>query len=310
VASASLTGLPAFHKWFDLPIGNVLHTATPHHWRHAEPGESEEAYADRLAGELEALIVREDPDTVAAFIAEPVMGAGGVLTPPRTYFEKVQAVLRRHDVLMIADEVICGFGRLGRMFGCDLYGIQPDLMTAAKGLTSAYFPLSGVFIAERVWETLRDASPEIGTFAHGFTYSGHPVGAAAALANLDILVGEDLVGNAARVGERLQAGLRALQEHPLVGEVRGVGLIAGVELAADRAAKRSFDPALKVTARVAQQCLELGLIVRALPTGSAIAFSPPLCITPAEVDEVLARFRKGLDTVADQLVAQGAWAPR
>ena len=308
VASASLTGLPAFHKAFDLPIANVLHVATPHYYRNAAPGTSEEAYAASLAAELDGLIEREGPDTVAAFIAEPVMGAGGVLIPPRTYFERIQAVLRKHDVLMIADEVICGFGRLGRMFGSEVYGIEPDLMTAAKGLTSAYFPLSAVFISEKVWSVLRDGSPELGTFAHGFTYSGHPVGCAAALANLDILIGEDLVGNAARVGAYLQAQLRErFAHHALVGEIRGIGLIAGIELVADRATRSPFDASLKVASRVAQRCLEGGLIVRSLPTGHTLAFSPPLCITRVQVDEVLDRFGQGLDAITDELIRQGEW---
>ena len=311
VASASLTGLPAFHKAFDLPIANILHTLTPHYYRDGAPGESEEQYAARLAGELDQVIEREGPDTVAAFIAEPVMGAGGVLVPPRGYFERIQAVLRKHDVLMIADEVICGFGRLGRMWGSEVFGIEPDLLTCAKGLTSGYFPLSGVFIAERVWDVLREASPQMGAFAHGFTYSGHPVGAAAALANLDILQGEDLVGNAARVGAHFQARLReAVAGHPLVGEVRGLGLIAGVELVADRAARTAFDPGLKVGVRVAELCLERGLIARALPTGQTLAFSPPLCITRAEADVVVERFAAALDAAADELTRQGAWRGR
>jgi L-2,4-diaminobutyrate transaminase len=308
VATASLTGLPAFHKAFDLPITGILHTATPYHYRDAAPGQSEEAYATALAAELDRLIQREGPDTVAAFIAEPVMGAGGVLVPPATYFEKVQAVLRKHDVLMIADEVICGFGRLGRNFGSEVFGIEPDLVTAAKGLTSGYFPLSACFVSERVWAVLAEASPQTGAFAHGFTYSGHPVGAAAAMANLDILLGEDMVGNAARVGGYFQARLReAVGSHPLVGEVRGVGLIAGVELVADKAAKRPFEPETKVAYRVAQRCLEDGLIVRALPVGHVVAFSPPLCITREQVDRVIEGFGRGLAAVADDLVRQGEW---
>jgi L-2,4-diaminobutyrate transaminase len=308
VASASLTGLPAFHRAFDLPVGQILHAATPHYYRYGAPGQSEAEYARGLARELEQLIEHEGPDTVAAFIAEPVMGAGGVLVPPTGYFQEVQAVLRRHDVLMIADEVICGFGRLGRLFGCEVYGIEPDLMTVAKGLTSGYFPLSGVLLSEPVWDVLRGASRDIGTFAHGFTYSGHPIGAAAALANLDIILGEDLVGNAERVGSHLQTRLRAMFDaHPLVGEVRGVGLIAGIELVADRASKRPFDSEKKVASRVAQRCLEEGLIVRALPAGDVLAFSPPLCITREEVDEIVTRFGRGLDAVADELRRQGDW---
>jgi L-2,4-diaminobutyrate transaminase len=311
VASASLTGLPAFHRAFDLPIANILHTKPPYYYRHGAPGQSEEAYASALAAELEALIQREGPDTVAAFIAEPIMGAGGVLVPPRTYFEKIQAVLRKYEVLMIADEVICGFGRLGRVFGSELYGIEPDLMTAAKGLTSAYFPLSAVFVSEGVWAVLREASPQMGAFAHGFTYSGHPVGAAAAMANLDILLGEDLVGNAARTGEYFQARLREeMAGQPLVGEVRGVGLIAGVELVADQATRRPFEAEKKIASRVAQRCLEDGLIVRALPAGHTIAFSPPLCLTRPEVDTVLELFGRGLTAVTDDLIRQGEWKPQ
>jgi L-2,4-diaminobutyrate transaminase len=308
VASASLTGLPMFHRAFDLPIGNVLHTSPPYHYRDAAPGVTEEAYAGALATDLEALIQREGPDSVAAFIAEPVMGAGGVLVPPRTYFDRVQAVLRKYDVLMIADEVICGFGRLGRFFGSDVYGINPDLVTVAKGLTSGYFPLSAVILSEGVWSVLQAGSPEVGAFAHGFTYSGHPVGAAAAMANLDILIGEDMVGNSERVGAYLQSSLRErLQANALVGEVRGLGLVAGIELVADRASRQPFDPALKVAQYVAARCLEDGLIVRALPVGHVIALSPPLCITRDQVDRVVEGLDRSIRTVADELVRQGAW---
>jgi len=303
VASASLTGLPAFHRAFDLPIAGILHTQAPYYYRHAAPGVSEEEYAASLAAELDQLIDQEGPDTVAAFIAEPLMGAGGVLVPPRGYFEQVQQVLRKHDVLMIADEVICGFGRLGRMWGSEVYGIEPDLVTAAKGLTSAYFPLSACFVPDSIWAVLRDASPQTGSFAHGFTYSGHPIGAAAAMANLDVLLGEDLVGNAARVGTYFQQRLReAFAGHPLVGDVRGVGLMAGVELVADKASKRLFAPETKVAFRVSQRCMEEGLIVRALPAGHVLAFSPPLCITCPQVDEVIDRFSRGLNAVTDELI--------
>jgi L-2,4-diaminobutyrate transaminase len=308
VATASLTGLPAFHKAFDLPIAGILHTATPYYYRDAAPGQSEEAYATALAAELDRLIQREGPDTVAAFIAEPVMGAGGVLVPPATYFEKVQAVLRKHDILMIADEVICGFGRLGRNFGSEVFGIEPDLVTAAKGLTSGYFPLSAVILSEKVWAVLQAGSPEVGAFAHGFTYSGHPVGAAAAMANLDILVGEDLVGNSARVGAYMHARLREqIAPLPIVGEVRGLGLIAGIELVADPGSRRAFDGALKVGQRVAALCLEDGLIVRSLPVGHVVALSPPLCITRGQVDQVVDGLAKAIRAVADELARQGTW---
>src|SRR5262245_42802283 len=308
IVAASLTGLPTYHRAFDLPIGGVLHTARPYHYREATPGTTEEAYATALAAELDTLIEREGPDTVAAFIAEPVMGTGGVLLPPRTYFERVQAVLHKHDVLMIADEVICGFGRLGRLFGSDVYRIEPDLMTVAKGLTSGYFPLSAVILSERVWSVLQAGSPEMGAFAHGYTYSGHPVGAAAAIANLDILLGEDLVGNSARTGAYMQASLRErLGGHPLVGEIRGLGLVGGIELVADRGSRRLFDPALKVAGMVAARCLEDGLIVRALPVGHVVAVSPPLCITRAEVDRVVDGLDRGIRAVGDELLRQGTW---
>jgi L-2,4-diaminobutyrate transaminase len=308
IVAASLTGLPNYHRAFDLPVGGVLHTATPYYYRDAAPGTTEEAYAAALAEELDALIEREGPDTVAAFIAEPVMGTGGVLVPPRTYFDRIQAVLRKHDVLMIADEVICGFGRLGRLFGSDVYGITPDLMTVAKGLTSGYFPLSAVILSERVWSVLEAGSPEVGAFAHGFTYSGHPVGAAAAMANLDILLGEDLVGNAARTGAYMHAALRErIAVHPLVGEIRGLGLIAGIQLIADRASRRPFDAALKVSQQIAARCLEDGLIVRALPVGHVIALAPPLCITREQVDRVVDGLHRAIRAVGDELARQGAW---
>jgi L-2,4-diaminobutyrate transaminase len=308
VAAASLTGLPTFHRAFDLPLAGVLHTKAPDFYRDAAPGVTEEAYAASVVAELEALIEREGPDTVGAFIAEPVMGTGGVLVPPRTYFDLVQAVLRKHDILMIVDEVICGFGRLGRPFGSHVYGIEPDLMTVAKGLTSGYFPLSGVIVSERVWSVLRAGSPEVGAFAHGFTYSGHPVGAAAAMANLDILLGEDLIGNAARTGGYMQAALRErIAGLPLVGDVRGVGLVAGIQLMADRASRRPFEATQKVSQQVAAHCLEDGLIVRALPVGHVIALSPPLCITREQVDQVVDGLAGGIRAVGDDLVRQGTW---
>jgi L-2,4-diaminobutyrate transaminase len=307
VAAASLTGIEAFHRAFDLPLPQILHTSPAYHYRHAAPGQSEEDYASALAAELEQLIEREGPDTVAAFIAEPVMGAGGVVPPPRGYFEKIQRVLRRYDVLMIADEVICGFGRLGRMFGSEVYGIEPDLVTVAKQLTSGYFPLSACFVSEEIWNALREGSSELGPFAHGFTYSGHPVGAAAALANLDIVLGEDLVGNAARVGPYLQECLRSkLAGHPLVGDVRGVGLIAGVELVADRATRELYPSVVKVAPRIAQGCMEDGLIVRALPGGHVIALSPPLCITRVQVDEIVDGLARAIERVGDELTREGA----
>jgi L-2,4-diaminobutyrate transaminase len=308
VASASLTGLPLLHKSWHLPIPEVKHTTCPDVYRDKPEGMSEPAYAERLAAELDALIEREGPDTVGAFIAEPVMGAGGVHVPPEGYFPAIQAVLDKHDVLMIADEVICGFGRLGHWFGSNRFGIRPDLMTIAKGLTSGYVPMSGSLIGDKIWQVIVERSREIGPFGHGYTYTAHPVAAAAAMANLDIIEGEGLVDNAREVGAHFQRRMRtAFAEHPLVGHVRGEGLIMGIELVADRASKRAFDPRNKVAARVVQSCLAEGLITRNLPSGDIIAFSPPLTVTLDDVDLMERRFASGLDKAAASLRADGIW---
>ena len=295
VASGSLTGIPMYHNAFDLPIDGVIHLSTPHYFRYAEAGESEPQFSQRLADELEQTIQREGADTIAAFIAEPVMGTGGVLLPPQGYFEKVQSILQQHDILFIADEVICGFGRLGSWFGSGFYNLQPDMVTMAKGLTSAYFPMSAVAICDKVWQVLLDASGEIGPFAHGFTYSGHPVGAAVAMANLDIMEGEGLIDNSARVGAYFKQQLsEALSDHPNVGEVRGEGLMLAVELVADRATKTAFAAELKTHRKVMAKALEYGVMVRALPFGDVISFSPPLTFTESDVDETVDAFQRAL----------------
>jgi len=299
IASGSLTGLPANQRDFDLPFVPVRHVTCPHHYRYAEQGETEEAFADRLASELEEVLLEEGPETVAAFIGEPLMGAGGVIPPPATYWEKIQAICRRYDVLIVADEVINGFGRLGTMFACDYYGIDPDIMVLSKQITSSYQPLAAVMISQELYEGIAENSGRIGTFGHGFTASGHPVPAAVALENLNIIEENDLVENARRVGEVMQHELRALAGHPLVGEVRGVGLIAGVELVADKATKSKFNPAGKVGAHVFSRSHGNGLIVRAV--GDTIAFCPPLIITEDQVHDMLERFRATLDETAAYL---------
>ncbi|HZF75983.1 MAG TPA: aspartate aminotransferase family protein [Acetobacteraceae bacterium] len=297
IASGSLTGLPANHKLFDLPIAGILHAATPHHYHGAHPGESEEDYATRLAEELEAMILREDPDTIAAFFAEPVMGAGGVMVPPATYFEKVQAVLRKYDVLFVADEVICGFGRTGNYWGCQTYGIAPDILTCAKALSSSFLPISAVMVSDRVYQALADGSHEVGTWGHGFTYSGHPVAAAVAVETLRIYEEMDIVGHVRRVAPHFQAALRdRFADHPLVGEVRGVGLVAAIELVEDRATHRNFDPTRRIGPRMAKLGEANGVILRTL-ANDTVAFSPPLIITRAEVDEVVDRTARALDTL-------------
>lgn len=306
VVSGSMTGMSFYHTGFDLPVSGVRHTRVPHHWRDAEPGETEEEFSERCARELEALILAEDPETVGGFIAEPVLGTGGVVPPPRGYFAAIQPVLRRYDILLIADEVITGFGRTGRMFGSDLYGIEPDLVTLAKGLTSAYVPFSASVVGERVWKVLEQGSDVFGTFSHGYTYSGHPLGAAAANTVLDIVESEDLPGNAQRVGGYFQRRLaEAFSEHPLVGEVRGVGLMAAIEFVASRQPRKFFDPGLKIGPKIATACLEDGLIARAMPHGDILGFSPPLIVTVEDVDEIVSRAARAASRVLDSLARQG-----
>ena len=300
VASASLSGLPNNHKSFDLPIAGIRHADCPHHWRFAHPGESEEDFASRLAENLDLMIQREDPDTVAAFIAEPVMGAGGVIVPPRTYFEKIQKVLKKHDVLLIADEVITGFGRTGKMFGSETFGLQPDIITVAKALSSAYLPISATVVNDAIYQALADESDKIGIFAHGFTYSGHPVCCAVAIEALKIYEERNIIGHIQKVAPRLQDGLRKrFAGHPLVGEIRGVGLVAAVELVRDKASKAPFEPAAGAGNILTAETNKHGLILRQI--GDAQAFSPPLVITESEIDEMLDRFGKALDDTAARL---------
>lgn len=297
VATTSLSGIPDLHRDFNLPIAGVLHADCPHHYRFAHPGETEEEFADRLAANLEKLILDEGPETVAAFIAEPVMGVGGVIVPPETYFEKVQAVLREYGVLFIVDEVICGFGRTGNMFGSETFGLRPDLMCCAKALSSAYLPISATFVSEPIYRAMVAESEKIGVFGHGYTYSGHPVAAAVALETLDIYEERDVVGHVRAVAPRFQEVFRSLADRPLVGEVRGVGLMAGIELVADKPGKRPFDPALKVGAYLASRAREYGLIVRVL--GDTVVCAPPLVVTEDEIDELGTRFHRALaDTEA------------
>jgi len=304
IASASLTGLARMHAAFDLPITDrVLRTDCPHFYKFGEEGETEEDFATRCADNLEQLILDEGPDTVAAFFAEPVMGAGGVIVPAATYFQKVQAVLKKYDVLMVADEVICGFGRTGNMWGCDTFGIQPDLLTCAKALSSSYLPISAVLVSDRLYDAVRDKSGELGGFSHGYTYSGHPVPAAVALETLKIYEERDIVGHVQRVAPAMQDGLRALADHPLVGEVRGVGLLAGVEVMADGPAKTPFDPASKVGPKIQALCEENGLLIRAM--GDSIGFCPPLIIDEATIGRMVELFSTSLDQALDWARGEG-----
>lgn len=294
IAAASLTGLPNNHIDFDLPLPGILHTATPHHYHGAEAGETEEAYATRLAAELDALIQKEGPDTVAAFIAEPVMGAGGVLIPPKTYFPKIGAVLERYDIKLIADEVICGFGRTGKMWGSQTLDMTPNTISCAKALTSAYFPVGAVMIDEETYEALVVESRKIGTFGHGFTYSGHPVGTAMALKTLEIYERDKIVEKTAQKAPHFLKRLHDLADHPLVGEARGVGLVGALEIVADKATRRNFHPKQGVGVTCSKFCEEDGLILRSLSNDS-IAACPPLVISDAEIDLLFDRLTRALD---------------
>jgi 4-aminobutyrate--pyruvate transaminase len=302
IASGSLTGLPANHRMFDLPVSDrFIHVSTPHHYHGAHPGESEEAFASRLAEELDQVIRREGPDTVAAFFAEPVMGAGGVMVPPATYFEKIQAVLRKHDVMFVADEVICGFGRTGNYWGCQTYSITPDIITCAKALSASFLPISAIIINDRVFQALADGSQTIGTWGHGFTYSGHPVPAAVAVETLKIYDEMDIAGHVRRTGAHLQTRLRErFGDHPLVGEVRGVGMVGAIELVADKASHRNFDPSLKIGPRMTKLGEAEGVILRGL-SNDTVAFSPPLIMTEGEIDEMVDRTGRALDALTVQL---------
>lgn len=306
VASASLTGLPNNHIDFDLPLPGILHTSCPHHYRYAEPGESEQDYSTRLAAELEEMILREGPDTVAAFIAEPVMGAGGAITPPAGYFEKVNAILAKYDILFISDEVITGFGRTGKMFGTETYGLNADTISLAKQITSAYFPLSAVMMNDKVYDVLVDQSRKIGTFGHGNTYAGHPVGCAVAVKTLEIYQREKIVDHVNKVSPTFIRRLDKLAEHPLVGEARGVGLIGGAELVKDKQTKAAFDVKKGVGAKAVAFALQEGLITRAM--GDRLAFCPPLVISDAEIEEMFNRCERALDKTLDWAKAEGLFA--
>lgn len=300
--TAGLAGLDYVHAGFDIPMPIIPHVRSPHRLWEAEPGMTDAEFSAILAHELEELIVAEGPETVAAFIAEPVQAAGGVIVPPAGYFEAVGEVLRRYDVLLIADEVVCGFGRLGRWFGTEVYGLQPDLITVAKGITSAYVPLSASYVSNRVFEVVADGGDRYGAFGHGYTYTAHPLAATAALTNLDIIERDGLVDQAAKRGGYLMERLQEqFSDHPVVGEVRGEGMIAAVELVCSRSPLKRFDPALKVGARVALASRGYGVFTRALPQADTLAFSPPFVASEYEIDQMVEGVRRALDDVVASL---------
>lgn len=310
IMSGSLTGLKALHETFDLPTDRVRHTMAPYYYWRQDRSMDELAFSRYCAAELDKLIEAEGPETIAAFIAEPVVGVGGIIPSPEGYWQEIQKVLRKHDVLLMVDEVVCGFGRLGTNFGCDLYDIEPDMMCISKGLTSGYFPLAGSVLSNAVWDVLEQGSNKFGPFAHGFTYAAHPLGAATALANLDIIQREGLIAKVRDTGPYL---LKRLNEtfggHEMVGDIRGAGLLACIELVASRDGPVAFDEDLGIGAKVALACREEGVIVRPLPQGDIVGFSPPLIVDHDDIDEIVTLCKRAFDGVVDSMVRAGAWRP-
>lgn len=297
--SASLSGLPALHQKFDLPAPFVLHTDCPHYWRFHLPGETEEEFSTRLANNLEKLILKEGPETIAAFIAEPVMGAGGVIPPPNTYFEKIQAVVKKYDILFIADEVICAFGRLGTMFGCDKYKIQPDLVSIAKALSSAYMPIGAILVSPEISEVIYSQSNKLGSFSHGFTYSGHPVSCAVALEALRIYQETNIVEHVQKVSPRFQEGLKALSDSPIIGEIRGNGLILGTEFTDNKSPSDFFPSEWGVGSIFGAECEKRGMLVRV--AGDNIMMSPPLIMTEGEIEKLIGIYGDALKATEEKV---------
>lgn len=302
IMAASLSGIPANHRYFDLPLPGILHATEPHYFHHALAGETPAEFADRLALQLEEMILKEGADTIAAFIAEPITGAGGVVIPPEPYYAKIQAILKHYDIFFLADEVITGFHRTGNFWGCETMDIQPDAMTLAKGLTSGYQPLAAIVLCDKIYQGMEQGSAEIRYFGHGTTYSGHPVGCAVALKVLDLIKERDIGGHVAKVSRRFAQRLNAFNDHPLVGEVRCTGLMGAVEFVSDKKTNTFFDPVGSFAKRVKEHAEEqYKLICRALPSGDACAFSPPVIITEEEIDEMFDRFGRALDDITLQV---------
>ena len=305
LASAALTGLSPNHAHFQLPFEalGILRTGAPHYYRCAEAGESEADFVARRAAELEQLILAEGPETIAAMIAEPVNGAGGVIVPPAGYFEAVQAVLDKYGILLWDDEVICGFGRLGTAFGAEKLNMKPKMMACAKALTSAYVPLSAAVVSGDIADAIAGPAAEMGVFGHGYTYSGHPLGCAVASKVLDIYVRDGLFDHAATIGAYMAQGLAKFSDHPLVGEVSTIGLLGALELVADKATKQPFE-GMKVGQYCAKAAENNGLIIRPLG-GNRIAMCPPLIIQEAHVDEIMDKLGRALDSTLDFVTAEG-----
>jgi 4-aminobutyrate--pyruvate transaminase len=293
VAAGSLTGLPTVHTDFDLPIKNVMHVSCPQYYRYGEAGETEEQFTDRLVKEVEDLMHREGPDTIAGFIAEPIMGSGGVIVPPKGYFEKLEKLFAAHDVRFISDEVICGFGRTGNWFGAQSTGFRPTSVSMAKALTSAYFPLGAITIEEDLYQAMVEGSKKIGTFGHGFTYTAHPVGCAVALKAIEIYERDKIIDHVRKVAPVFAKRLNKLADHALGGEARYVGLMGAVEMVADKKTKQSFDPKKMVGATCVMFLEQLGVISRAM--GDSLSFCPPLIISEDELNEMFDLVEQALD---------------
>jgi len=288
ISTASLTGLGGFHREFPLPLDFVLRVECPHFYTRGKDGETEVEFCDRLIQEVADVIEKEGADNIAAFFAEPIHAAGGIIEPPVGYYPKLKALLKQNNILLVADEVVCGYGRLGTWFGSEQLDIEPDMMATAKGLTSGYFPMSAAFMSNAIWDVLKEGSAKLGAFSHGYTYSGHPVGAAVALANINLIENEGLVNQAKENGAYLHARLREVfADHPLVGEIRGRGLLAGVQLVKDKVKKELPNPAEKWPAKVTAAMRKMGVIVRPLPSVGTLAISPPLIITREEIDRLV-----------------------
>jgi 4-aminobutyrate--pyruvate transaminase len=299
VMGAALSGLPHMHRSFGVNVDGILYAAKPHYYREGLDGESEEEFTDRLIYELEAMILQNNPDTIAAMIAEPVMAAGGVIVPPQGYFPKLRALLDKYDILLLADEVVCGFGRTGNWFGSQTFGFVPDMFSVAKGLSSGYLPIAAVVLSDKLYQGIAEEAHRNGAFGHGFTYSGHPVTSAVAAEALRIYQAIGVVERANVLGAQMQEALRkSLGEHPLVGEIRAVGLIAGIELVADRRTKQSFAPEARIGASIERACRGRGIIIRNM--GDVLALCPPYIIEPEQMDELVRSLALAIDDVREE----------
>lgn len=302
--SASMTGKP-YNSVFGLPLEGFIHLTCPHYWREGQAGESEQEFTARMGAELEEVIEREGADTIAGFVAEPVMGAGGVIPPSDGYFQTVAPILKKHGIPLIADEVICGFGRCGTDWGCQAYGFMPDAIISSKNLTAGYFPMGAVILGPDLTDRLQAASDKIEEFPHGFTASGHPVGCAVALKAIEVILdgcdgAAPLIDNVRTLTPRFEAGLARLAQHDHIGEARGKGLMGALEAVKDKATKTPFSSDLSVSERIANTCTDHGLICR--PLGQAVVLCPAFVMTPAQMDEMFEKLEAALNQVFEQVV--------